>query len=137
MGLWRYLVAAPSPDAEGFVYEVPADGFRETMRRGQPSGKWAMAEQDMPLVRDDTGNEVPGIPLSEPIRRVAIRDLIGQDDLRVYLLTGVVDTATYSAAVRDAIHLDVEAIFVREAVERGWLCDITSHFLGAVARREQ
>lgn len=90
----------PSPDAKGFVYEVPPERFRQTIRRGQPSGKWAMVESEMPLVTDDDGSQVPGIPLSDPVRRVIIRDLIEQEHLRVCILTGIVDVSTYSTAVR-------------------------------------
>lgn len=117
----------PAPDAKGQVYEVAPEGFRQTMRRGQPSGKWAMVESDMPHVRDIDGSEVPGLPVGDPVRQVAIRDLIEQDGLRVCILTNAVDAVTYSAAARDAIHLGAETIFMREAVERGWLRDITDH----------
>lgn len=123
----------PSVDAERLVYEVPPTGFKQTLRRGQPSGKWVMLGYDMPLVKDETGKEVPGIALGEPVRRVAIRDLIEQDGLRVYLLTGAVETVTYSAAARDAVHLGMEATFVREAVASEWLRDITNQFVGGVA----
>jgi hypothetical protein len=102
------------------------------MRRGQPSGKWAMVEQDMPRVIDTDGSEVPGIPVGDPVRRVTLRDLIEQDKLRICRLTDAVDVATYSAAGRDAAHLGQETAFVREAIERGWLDDITGQFIGDV-----
>lgn len=119
----------PSRDAQGYVYGVEPTGFQETTRRGQPSGKWAMVEQNMPRVTDADGSEVAGIPVDKPVRKVSIRDLIEQDRLRICRLTEGVDAATFTAAVRDAIHLKRETSFVREALERGWLEDITSQFV--------
>lgn len=118
----------PARDAEGFVFEVLPEGFKQTLRRNVPSGKWALVAQDMPRVTDVDGSEVPGLPLSEPVRRVFIRDLIKQDKLRVCLLTDAVDAATYSAAIRDAIHAEMETTFISEAIECGWLYDITGQY---------
>jgi hypothetical protein len=119
----------PTADSEGFVYQVSPEGFEQTVRRGHPSGKWVMIETNMPLVKDTDGSETPGIPLNTPVRRVIIRDLIEQERLRVCILSGVVNVSIYSAAVRDAIHAGAETTFMREAVERGWLHDITNTFL--------
>lgn len=124
-----YAGNPPNPDSEGLVYEVPPKGFEQTICRGQPSGKWAMVESKMPLVSGVDGNETPGIPLSDPIRRVFIRDLIVRERLRVCILTDTVDVNLYSAAVCDAMHAGVETSFIREAVGRGWLRDITNNFL--------
>jgi hypothetical protein len=111
------------------VYEVPPDGFTERMRGGKPSGEWHILEQNMPRVRDETGSKVPGIPLDEPARRVTIHDLIEQDGLRVCSFTDTIAIAMYLDAAHDASRLGVEDEFVSEAVERGWLEDVTAQFL--------
>jgi len=115
----------PEPEAEGYVFEVPSEGFRQTEAYGRATGKWAMVESEMPRVADEMGSETPGIPLGEPVRRVKIAELIEQEHLKICVLTGAVDADTYADALRDAAQEDSVGTFLHEAIQRGWLRDIT------------
>lgn len=120
---------APDPNARGFVFEVPAEGFKQTTYNdGRPTGKWAMLESEMPQVTDNSGNAVPGLPVGEPVRELVMRDLVRAEHLRICVFTGDVDIDTYYDALDDAIRAGAVSEFIREVVEHGWLQDITDTF---------
>lgn len=120
----------PHPQASGYVYQVPSAGFQQTLRRGVPSGKWAIVESRMPRVTLESGEQTPGLRVTEPYKRVTTRSLIEEYNLRVFCYSPhTVDPGWYAQAVRDALHEGTQDAFIEEAVRQGWLNPVTDRYL--------
>jgi|GEM_PF-2413909 len=127
----------PPQDAGGWVYEVTEHpGFRQSLLEGTPLNKWVMLASDMPLVTDIDGSQVPGLPVSEPVRRVTVKTLIAEDGLRLCEFTNTADRSAFRANVLSAFaeatsDTDYGPItsYIGYALSTGWLLDVTPAYL--------
>jgi hypothetical protein len=119
----------PNPDDEGWVYNIPPEGFEQTRRRnGELSGKWAIVASRMRRVRHND-MEVPGLAVGQPVRRVTMRNLIESDRLRVCTFTGKIAMQDFMETLRQTVvEPGGSTAFVRIAFEREWIGDNTSDY---------
>ena len=131
--LMVYDSALPHPTHLRNVYEVQKTGFKEIIRPDGQDGMWAIPESAMPLVYDSvTDAEVPGVPVGQPYRELTFGQFIVEHQVGIYNLSKDVPAETYLREARAAGAAGCKDEFFLQAIEQGWIQDVTYRIVAAV-----